>query len=153
MSAQPVNWFRSLTLAAAAAVCVLALGAALSSTALAPAEASAACSTTAHAENPKTTDEARWIEGNGTAMDCGALTKVCVTLVWGHAVPLYGWTRERHAETCVESPGTSEWVIRSGREKCFPGIYYTEVRGYKGDEVVIDDLSEQVNAGCNKENW
>jgi hypothetical protein len=136
-----------------ATVAGLALASFSSGTPLAPSEAQAAdCSV--HAQNPTLHDDARLIQAQGNGRDCGGLSRVCVTLSWGHAVPPYGWTWEKHAESCRDTYGIPEWVLHTATPKCYPGIYYTEVRGYNSaGAVVAHDLSAQLDAGCNKENW
>jgi hypothetical protein len=135
-----------LTIAALAVAVALTLGAP-------PQKAGAICSTV-EAKNPRLYNDGRSIAGNAVAKDCGGLAKVSATLHWGHAVPGFDWLWRPHASKTISTPGSASHYFGSGRARCNPGIYYTEVKGYNGaGEVVVEDRSELVNTGCHPDNW
>jgi hypothetical protein len=119
-----------------------------------PDRAESAICSTVEAKNPKLYDDGRGIAGNAKANDCGGLAKVSATLHWGHATPGFGWLWRPHASQTIRTPGSATHVFGSGKARCNPGIYYTEVKGYNraGEEVVVD-RSELVNTGCHPDNW
>jgi hypothetical protein len=137
-----------------AGVAIAALAVALALTLGAPPQKAGAICSTVEAKNPRLYNGGRSIAGNAVAKDCGGLVKVSATLHWGHAVPGFDWLWRPHANKTISTPGSASHYFGSGRARCNPGIYYTEVKGYNGaGEVVVEDRSELVNTGCHPDNW
>jgi hypothetical protein len=109
-----------------------------------------AAASTVKGELPVHVNGGAQIFGHGEAHDSGSLTRVCVTLWRGGHVPLYGWMWEQKASNCVDTPGSPSVFFSTPAADCYPGIYYSQVQGFEGDNVVEEHNSELLSTACDE---
>lgn len=112
--------------------------------------AEAACSTVV-AKVPILYNNASNIAGNAIVRDCGELTKVSVTLWWGHVTPgpRPGISIDPRKTRTIATPGKAFHAFGTGKILCWPGVYMTEVKGYDASgKVVAHHKSKKLGTRC-----
>jgi hypothetical protein len=115
--------------------------------------AKAACSSEVKGGLPVLYNKASDIAGYAIAFDCGDLTKITVTLWWGHIAPgmgRLGISTDPRVVKTFATPGRGPRSFSTGKVDCRPGVYMVQVKGYNGSgKVVAQHKSKKLSTRCN----